>query len=1577
MKQEAFYQYILYMLIVFAVCATSPSMSFSDESSDTGQSETAAQEAIPQDTGDAAAGDLDINVKLTTQNALDSTSVLSGSHVIRLDILTQTGAAVIDYPVSVPPGRNGLTPKVRLQYNSSKKNGIIGAGWDLNTDTVRRSAKNGVDYTGTDFIHNHKELVPVSVDGEGHGTYRQEKEQDFSLIEYKTDGSWSVTRKDGTQYHYGTDASSRQTGSQRTFKWFLKSVADTNGNTIEYTYQSGQGQTYPKSIKYADYYTVRFYYERRNDICVSYLSCSEVKTKSRLKTIAVKTDENNVRAYDLTYGYSGSSGRSVLTEITMFGSDYELDSDNRISGGTCFPSSKIAYNIDKVNFTLSESKDIKRSNKKRHLLSGDWNGDGRQDIADFSWSSSVTFYCSDEKTFIMKTSLSDLAQQTYYRYTKYGKDYDFPIVAGDWNGDGRTDIGRVVHDGVKFYVSGRDADGDLTFVYGTTMDDFGQNSYDSSHEYPVLAGDWNGDGRTDICRVVHDGVKFYVSGRDADGDLTFVHGTTMDDFGRSSYDNSNDYPVLAGDWNGDGRTDIGRVGRNGVKFYVSGNDAKGKLTFVNGMAMDDFGKNSYGKNILNTVLAGDWNGDGKTDIGRLNRHWNHRNHRYSVWYTTYLSSGTGFVFEQKVEVNDMLGPFCRERKDWKGRVTGYVPYKGNLFTGDWNGDGKTDIGRNLVIQDQGVSLAVSREQGGFKAYKNIFGIDRKIVTGDFSGVGKTGFAGFGGASKNNKNERLKIFLPDKQPCDLVSRFESSSGSVADINYIPSSQYQNTNLPLVIQTVSEITADDGLGNKSAASFSYAGGLYNYGEKELRSFEYTEKTNSDGTKEITQFHQDKFRDGLPVKTEHQSSDGTLLSIKEYTWKSTPYDDEKSAFVKMTNKKEIIYANTNKQDSVTVESDAAYEYSDSHGSITSKTVSGTGLSEDIVTEYEYDHFGSGGTYPLRKTKEVLSNSENNIAGHTEFTYETGTGNLQSVKRINTSGDDPEISYSYDTYGNVTKMTDAVGNVAEYEYDAAINTHIVKTARPVTGDYSHITERTMDLRYGVPSTSRNENGNTASYTYDPFGRTAQISYPDGGREETEYDDTAMPRCVIKSIKENNDSWIKTAGFLDGFERTVQTVLSSADMNGESNYAVSLFTFDSMGREKCTKGPFFNSDGRFMSDHFSEICSNPADMENGIVSTWSKNTYDDFGRTLCTERSGDISTSFSYRGTDITETDPDGCQTTRTADILGRVIKITEDPFGNDHKTAYAYSAAGDLLEISRINSATNNEIKNTFVFNTLGQKTSEKDPDTGNRTYQYDLNGNLVSRTDARNVTIRFDYDALNRMVKKRYPDQSSAQYIFDAGTNGIGLLDKKSNDNAVTRYARYDTMGRVLSEERTTGSKTVKFDCTWDITGRQTQKKVTENGTVFKTLQYKFYPGTNLLKTVQSESKDTITDICRITQYTPAGKMVTLTNQNNTETNHLYDDATGRLTALSASEGGEDQKNIMDRHYEYSKAGDITQIEDRVADITRKYEYDALHRLVSEKTNNTTTSSYTYDSFGRITEIGDIDLSYPVSQAGGSFR
>ncbi|MBI4698550.1 MAG: hypothetical protein HY758_06465 [Nitrospirae bacterium] len=95
--------------------------------------------------------------------------------------------------------------------------------------------------------------------------------------------------------------------------------------------------------------------------------------------------------------------------------------------------------------------------------------------------------------------------------------------------------------------------------------------------------------------------------------------------------------------------------------------------------------------------------------------------------------------------------------------------------------------------------------------------------------------------------------------DLISSISNGIGGRTAISYKPSSEYSNTLLPFIVQTVNSTTTCDNYnasnstcqGNTSATAYTYSGGYFDYAEREYRGFEYVKATAPNDTKTETWF------------------------------------------------------------------------------------------------------------------------------------------------------------------------------------------------------------------------------------------------------------------------------------------------------------------------------------------------------------------------------------------------------------------------------------------------------------------------------------------------------------------------------------------------------------------------------------------------------------------------------------------------------------------------------------------------------------------------------------------------------
>src|SRR6202040_3695778 len=91
---------------------------------------------------------------------------------------------------------------------------------------------------------------------------------------------------------------------------------------------------------------------------------------------------------------------------------------------------------------------------------------------------------------------------------------------------------------------------------------------------------------------------------------------------------------------------------------------------------------------------------------------------------------------------------------------------------------------------------------------------------------------------------------------------------------------------------------------------------------------------------------------------------------------------------------------------------------------------------------------------------------------------------------------------------------------------------------------------------------------------------------------------------------------------------------------------------------------------------------------------------------------------------------------------------------------------------------------------------PESGTINYTYDNNGNRLTKTDARNVTTNFVYDALNRLTDKWYTaGPPGVNYRYDTYYQGIGPLSYIYNGGAGQSMdmGGYHSLGQLLGRQQ----------------------------------------------------------------------------------------------------------------------------------------------------------------------------------------
>ncbi|HET9111699.1 MAG TPA: FG-GAP-like repeat-containing protein [Ktedonobacterales bacterium] len=326
---------------------------------------------------------------------------------------------------------------------------------------------------------------------------------------------------------------------------------------------------------------------------------------------------------------------------------------------------------------------------------------------------------------------NDYTDYSYWVGRRYLTHQYTHTVAGDFTADGKTDVLAFYRadDFQRTQARLLTGAGDGTFTSQTNVWDSGDNGWDWNRSV-VLSGDFNGDGHQDALAIYAVPNDFghtdaYLFAGQAQGglaapSLAWDSGVGNWDWGRAQY--------IAGDFNGDGITDV-------LAFYQYNEFGHTKAWLFAGSATGlqppvmvwDSGVGNWDWSRA-TYLAGDFNGDGKTDVLAF--------YRYDEYahVKAWLFPGTGASTAVQPPV-----------MTWDSGVGGFDWTRAHFVAGDFNGDHVTDALAFYQYNEFGHTKALVFLGGpnGISPWtvawdSGVGGFDwthADYVTGDFNGDG--------------------------------------------------------------------------------------------------------------------------------------------------------------------------------------------------------------------------------------------------------------------------------------------------------------------------------------------------------------------------------------------------------------------------------------------------------------------------------------------------------------------------------------------------------------------------------------------------------------------------------------------------------------------------------------------------------------------------------------------------------------------------------------------------------------------------------------------------------------------------
>jgi RHS repeat-associated protein len=324
---------------------------------------------------------------------------------------------------------------------------------------------------------------------------------------------------------------------------------------------------------------------------------------------------------------------------------------------------------------------------------------------------------------------------------------------------------------------------------------------------------------------------------------------------------------------------------------------------------------------------------------------------------------------------------------------------------------------------------------------------------------------------------------------------------------------------------------------------------------------------------------------------------------------------------------------------------------------------------------------------------------------------------------------------------------------------------------------------------------------------------------------------------------------------------------------------------------------------------------------------------------------------------------------------------------TFYSYDPLGNLLRAEQ-HGGTTDSTKwrvRSFTYDSLSRLLTSTNPEKGTVSYQYNNDGVMTSKTDARGITVNYNpsdapIDVLHRVLKKMYSNSDPAvTFVYDQGTNGIGRLSSASVGTISKSYS-YDPLGRVVGQTDClpSGCRTTSVPVNgYNLASELVSLNYPDNRNVttgynpagrLTGVNLAAYNGVGVNVSYYSVPQSTSSSSWG---YLPTGAMNRGTYGNG------YIETTGynnRMQVASITEV-KGTSTILNKAYGYYDAsshnnGNVQTITDVLSSAKNQtYTYDQLNRIATAtEMDNAFNITFTVDAWGNMNESGTSNFAQP---------
>lgn len=1436
--------------------------------------------------------------------------------------VTDLGAATYTIPITVPDGIGGMQPAIAVTYNSqNRSNGILGVGWSLSaTSAISRSANTilldgrtkGPDMTANDrFAIDGSRLVRMgNLSSQTDFNFATEVESFQHIAATGTGGeptTFTVTTASGVQNLYGSAANSRMMANGKPFSWYLSSSTDLNGNTVLYNYANTTGQeTRLTVIRYGDLNAgseqrnrILFHYESKADPNFSYVGGAKIESNFRLSRITVQSNGGNsayVALYSYIFEYAPQKDQLVRVRHQS-----NVSTNGNISPTPVaeMPATDIFYENavpQSITSTMVRTAEV----YNEFAMGGDFNGDGKTDMIIYdnshgSGNSEWKLYLNNGENDFVYVHGGELPQTPeHYKENRIFYDRINRSSFFDFDGDGREDLYTLkpvftTHNNTiyeagnvyKLYLSTLDASLPGGIRLAEDVNVIPDNMPGLLQSTLPLVGDFDGDGTSEILVLSNPngylpldhsylfGQKYSPvvgTGSNARREMKLLPNMPFNAEGINNNDQWNRATIMPFDYNGDGKTEILYVKQGVAKIYeLNVTFDQNNNPTIHSPAFLEVAAGNYPTSMHQTILPGDFNGDGIADLLTFNA--------TAQWSIAYGDGKGHFTDIRSLNSLQMAGPACSN-----------VNRPRPVFIGDFNGDGISDIldfpGASPCFYDPS---RIHYSKGNHEFETKIYNINstqigqatNRYVIGDFNGDGisdivsrESSFLG-----KNFFSHKFTPFDHSK----LLTKVVNGLGVATRVAYTKQTKdyfplfnnaghFSNVSYPLLskpvaIPLVRSVFYDNGLSSNGENRMDYSFEKFTWGNLGRGMLGFQQVTVQDIAQQTTIINNFSTRNfigatyskllllphssstvkaGIPVRSSRYRYDVRDLGGGRF-WPFMKIKEEYDNVSRQNAREEHIYE----------------EVVPGNIGIGTGTATGQGHEAQVAGGSMQPMSGTvvESTYNIGKPKKIIYTK--GFYRHPFLLWDI-SGALETTTQ----------SFSYPTMNPTLIpfppipyhrhfLPDGVLTVAQHKDQPTITDNVRFSYNNAKGWLTRKREHHGTPQLVITDNSYDTRGNLTGQTVSSSGNptvTETIEYDPSHRYVRSRFNTAYPLLRSTNVYNGFTGWLRTAtdnvnGLVTtyghdafgrptsvaentGLQKTTSISGATQDAPGNTRYTVSELNnvtnnylrthHDRLGRILRTSSVDFNGDILFEDveyDDLGQITRKSLPYKQiGGTATYTTFSYDNLGRqTQVTALNGN--TTFSYNavansGPDhnlsrytLSTTAPDGTVRTAVTDAAGKQIEAT-DPGGT---LVYTYHSSGQLL-----NTKLNGSIVTSSEYDAIGREIKKGDANFGFYQYTYDNYGNLRTQIDPRGEQYTYNYDVLGNLITKIGPEGTyTYSYNLTAAGFSLGKLTDIVAPAGISENYAYGSYGRMTQENKTIDGITFTNTFAYDVFGRPARK------------------------------------------------------------------------------------------------------------------------------------------------------------------